>query len=605
MKTGWKNARLGDVADVQSGGTPLISNKKLWNGGVPWYSSGELNSTFTTDPERFVSVAGLENSNAKLFPVGSLLIGMYDTAAMKMSILDRAAAFNQAIAGVKPNDQIDIRFVFYALNSLKSELLEQRRGVRQKNLSLGKVRDFEIPFPPLEDQQRIVALLDEAFDGIATARACAEKNLQNARAIFETHLQSVFTHRGTGWFEKRLADVCAITSKLVDPRKPEFLDLTHVGAGNIESKTGAFVELKTAREEGLISGKFLFDETMVLYSKIRPYLMKVARPDFSGLCSADMYPLAPNPGETDKNYLFHLLLSKHFTDYAIEGSARAGMPKVNREHLFEFRVCLPSVSKQREIAAKLDALHEETQRLESLYQRKLTALNELKNSLLHQAFSGQLTSAKPTSVSVQAALQTTTPEFTANIISLAHARHERQKREKTFGHVKEQKLLHLVESIARIDLGRRPMKDAAGPNDFPHMRKAEEWAKAHHFFEMVKRDGGYDFKKLSAFDEHFSRARQALAPYLPQLESVIDLLVPMDTGEAEVFATVHAAWNNLLIDGLGVTDDAIVSAAREGWHADKLSIPKDRFRAAIALIRQKNLVPDGTAKYVGGQPRLI
>jgi len=129
---------------------------------------------------------------------------------------------------------------------------------------------------------------------------------------------------------------------------------------------------------------------MVLYSKIRPYLMKVARPDFSGLCSADMYPLAPLPNQITRDYLFHLLLSKHFTEYAIQGSARAGMPKVNREHLFEFRVWLPSIQKQNELAAKLDALHEETQRLESLYQRKLVALEALKKSLLHEAFSGQL-----------------------------------------------------------------------------------------------------------------------------------------------------------------------------------------------------------------------
>ena len=191
--------------------------------------------------------------------------------------------------------------------------------------------------------------------------------------------------------EKKLSEVCAITSTLVDPRKDKFLDMVHVGAGNIESQTGVFVELKTAREEGLISGKFLFDESMVLYSKIRPYLMKVARPDFNGLCSADMYPLAPLPNEITRDYLFHMLLSKHFTDYAIQGSARAGMPKVNREHLFEFKVWLPSVKKQKELAAKLDDLREETQRLESLYQRKLAALEELKKSLLHQAFDGQMT----------------------------------------------------------------------------------------------------------------------------------------------------------------------------------------------------------------------
>jgi len=84
------------------------------------------------------------------------------------------------------------------------------------------------------------------------------------------------------------------------------------------------------------------------------------------------------------------LLSKPFTDYAIQGSARAGMPKVNREQLFEFRVWLPDVKTQTKLAEELDALHEETQRLESLYQRKLAALDALKKSLLHQAFSGAL-----------------------------------------------------------------------------------------------------------------------------------------------------------------------------------------------------------------------
>jgi hypothetical protein len=210
--------------------------------------------------------------------------------------------------------------------------------------------------------------------------------------------------------------------------------------------------------------------------------------------------------------------------------------------------------------------------------------------------------ARPVLQSVPA---TTTPEFAANVIALAQVRHERQRREKTFGHVKEQKLLHLVESIGKIDLGRQPMRDAAGPNDFQHMLKAEEWAKAHHFFEMAKRGEGYEFRKLSAFEEYLSKARRALGPYLQQLERLIDLLVPMDTEEAEVFATVHAAWNNLLIDGAEVTDAAIISAAREGWHPDKLRIPAHKFQRAIGLIRQQGLVPDGTAKYVGGQQRLL
>jgi len=204
MKKGWQTKTLGEIADVQSGGTPLVSNKAFWNGNLPWYSSGELNDLYTSAPERHVSALGIESSNAKIFPEGSLLIGMYDTAALKMSILDRAGAFNQAIAGVRPNERIDLVFVLHAINAIRESVLGQRRGVRQKNLSLGKIREIPIPVPPLAEQQRIVGLLDEAFEGIATAKANAEKNLQNARALFESHLQSVFTQRGPGWRHDQL-----------------------------------------------------------------------------------------------------------------------------------------------------------------------------------------------------------------------------------------------------------------------------------------------------------------------------------------------------------------------------------------------------------------
>ena len=293
----------------------------------------------------------------------------------------------------RPDASLDKEWLYYFLSreTFRMEGAARMSGaVGHKRVSKEFIETYPIPVPSVSRQRRIVAILDQAFDAIATAKANAEKNLQNARSLFESHLQSVFTQRGEAQVKKKLADVCAITSTLVDPRKDEFLDLTHVGAGNIESKTGVFIELKTAREEGLISGKFPFDDSMVLYSKIRPYLMKVARPNFNGLCSADMYPLAPISNEITRDYLFHLLLSKPFTDYAIQGSARAGMPKVNREHLFEFRVWLPTVKKQKAIAAKLDAVHDETQHLASIYQRKLAALDELKQSLLHQAFSDQL-----------------------------------------------------------------------------------------------------------------------------------------------------------------------------------------------------------------------
>lgn len=394
MKNGWPTAKLGTVCEFRGGGTPSKGVARYWQGDIPWVSPKDVKSEVVSDSIDHITNEAVANSATSLIPKDSVLMVTRSgilARIVPLAITGRELAINQDLKALCPSSKLDARFLHHVLNARMDELLGMvSRGATVHRLMTDQIRSVAIPLPPLAEQRRIVGVLDEAFAGLATAKANAEKNLQNARALFESHLQSVFTHRGPGWVEKKLSDVCAITSSLVDPRKPDFIDLTHVGAGNIESLTGAFIDLKTARDEGLISGKFLFDDSMVLYSKIRPYLMKVARPDFAGLCSADMYPLAPLPDQANRDFLFHLLLTKRFTDYAVQGSARAGMPKVNREHLFEFKTWWPPVEAQAEIAAQLDALAAETQRLAALYERKLAALEELKKSLLHQAFSGNL-----------------------------------------------------------------------------------------------------------------------------------------------------------------------------------------------------------------------
>jgi type I restriction enzyme, S subunit len=398
MNGGWPTKPLADTCEVFADGD-WIESKDQSSVGIRLIQTGNVGDGIFKDrgeKARYISEGTFKRLRCTEIFEGDCLISRLPDPVGRSSILPDTGermitAVDCTIVRFKSKDQFPKFFNYFSQSLDYLKLVEaEATGTTRKRISRSKLGQIEIPVPPLQEQRRIVAILDQAFDGIATAKANAEKNLQNARSLFESHLQSVFTQRGEAQVKKKLADVCAITSTLVDPRKDEFLDLTHVGAGNIESKTGVFIELKTAREEGLISGKFPFDDSVVLYSKIRPYLMKVARPNFNGLCSADMYPLAPISNEITRDYLFHLLLSKPFTDYAIQGSARAGMPKVNREHLFEFRVWLPTVKKQKAIAAKLDAVHDETQHLAALYQRKLAALDELKQSLLHQAFTGQL-----------------------------------------------------------------------------------------------------------------------------------------------------------------------------------------------------------------------
>lgn len=387
---------LGDLFQIGSSKRVLKSQWKTE--GVPFYRGREItrlaadgyvdNELFISE-EHFVELAA-QSGVPRAGDIVITAIGTIGNAHIVREC-DRFYFKDASVLWMRRSSAVSSEYINLWLKSpLFFDQLDKGNGATVDTLTIQKLQSVRLSVPPLPEQERIVALLDEAFAGIAAARAHAEKNLQNARALFESQLQAVFSQQGEGAVEKALSEVCEISSALVDPRKDEFLDLLHVGGANIESKTGGLLELKTAREEGLISGKFIFDESMVLYSKIRPYLMKVARPDFRGLCSADIYPLSVKMGQVDRNYLFHLLLSPDFTHYANAGSARAGMPKVNRDHLFAYRCYYPTVEKQAALAASLDALHKETQRLESVYQRKLAALDELKQSLLNQAFSGNL-----------------------------------------------------------------------------------------------------------------------------------------------------------------------------------------------------------------------
>lgn len=535
--------------------------------------------------------------------------------------LSRTASVGYVVVTAKPmatsqdfvnwtcGEELAPEFLQYLLIAEGDGLLRFSSGAVHKTIYFPEVKAFHICVPSVAEQRRIVATLSEAFEGIATVKANAEKSMQNAHDLFESLRTQMLSAVGSDWVHVRLREVCDI-ARGGSPRPiNEFLTSDSSGVNWVKisdataSKKYIFSTVEKIRPAGISRSRLVQDGDFLLSNSMsfgRPYIMRTTG------CIHDGWLVLSNYKDTFHQDFLYLLLGSNFVyrqfDHLAAGST---VRNLNKDLAGSVLVPVPPLEAQIEIAAALDELSKEIDRLSEFYRKKSVALDELRKSLLQQAFIGQLPASQQTTLVLQPPSQITTFEFAANVIALAHARHERQKREKTFGHVKEQKVLHLVESIAKIDLGRQPMRDAAGPNDFQHMLRAEEWAKAHSFFDMVKRGEGYEFRKLSAFDERMSNARQVLEPWLPQLERVIDLVVPMDTEEAEVLATVHAAWNNLLIDGIEVSDDAIVSAAREDWHADKLKIPEHKFRSAIELIREKGIVPDGTAKYVGGQQSLI
>ena len=399
MREGWEKKTLGELCTViTKGTTPTSVGHSFIDEGINFVKIESISLDGKFLPHKFAHISeeahiALKRSQLQegdiLFSIAGAL---GRTALVTNEILP--ANTNQALSIIRLKDE-SIISKEYLLSALSTGFtLEQvekfKGGVAQLNLSLTQMKSFEIPISSLKEQKQIVTTLDKAFKQIDQVKANLEKNLNNAKELFQSKLNEVFSQRGEGWEEKSFNEICKITSKLIDPKEEEYQDLLHIGAGNIESEKGILNNLKTAKEENLISGKFLFDAEMVLYSKIRPYLMKVVKCDFVGLCSADIYPLVPEKKEITQSFLYYLLLSNNFTEYAIKGSARAGMPKVNRKHLFDYRCYLPNIEKQDELSKILDIIFEESLKLQTHYQQKLNNLEELKKSILQKAFKGEL-----------------------------------------------------------------------------------------------------------------------------------------------------------------------------------------------------------------------
>lgn len=284
---------------------------------------------------------------------------------------------------ILPKNGYNIRYIGYCLQSL--DLSKYKQGAAIPHIYFRDYGDRLVKVTEdINEQQHIVSRLDSTFAHIDTLKANAEKQLREARALFQKALSKAMEPK-EGWEEKKLGNVCEIKSILVDPKEFQYKQLLHVGGANIVSETGKLIDLKTAEEEGLTSGKFTFNDNDVLYNKIRPYLIKVSRPDFLGLCSADMYPLTPKNGMT-RDYLYYILVSHDFTDYAIKNSARAGMPKLNRQALFAYKCMIPPLSEQQYIVKRLDSLSSNLRKLEDIERKVIAECDALKQALLRKVF---------------------------------------------------------------------------------------------------------------------------------------------------------------------------------------------------------------------------
>ena len=257
---------------------------------------------------------------------------------------------------------------------MQQKLLAHSRGATVQHVNMKDIRALNIgSIPPLSVQKRIVSIIEEAFEGIATAKANAEKNLQNARAFFESYQQIVFTQRDEGWVEKSIGDCFKVRSGDFLPAK----DMVTTGEVNVYGGNGIAGrhDMKNLSGDNIIIGRVGAKCGNVRHIQGDLWLTDNAFYLSEFFCKFDF------------SFLARLLERKQLRSTANQAAQPVVSYTTIKNVMLEFPV---SEEEQNQIAQKLDSVATETQRLESIYQRKLTALDELKKSILHQAFSGQL-----------------------------------------------------------------------------------------------------------------------------------------------------------------------------------------------------------------------
>ena len=276
------------------------------------------------------------------------------------------------------SDDVDIKYLYYYL--LNRGLSDVITGSAQPQIVRQSLDKVIVEYPSLSKQKEIASNLNriEELISFRTSQLSKLDELVKSRFI---ELFGDLKANPYNWECKNLLDVADIDTVMVNDYE-KYADYPHIGIDSIEKNTGRLVGYRTIAEDGVISGKYLFTDKHIIYSKIRPNLNKVALPNFEGLCSADAYPILPKENVCLRVYLGYVMRSEFFLDYILPFSRRANMPKVNKEQLSGFVLPVPDIATQNQFATFV----EQTDKLKFEVKEALEKLETLKKSLMQQYF---------------------------------------------------------------------------------------------------------------------------------------------------------------------------------------------------------------------------
>ena len=392
----WPIKTIGETCELMTGGTPSKSRPEYFEGGdIKWLVSGDIHKQEIHDCDGRITEAGLQNSSAKYLPENSVMIALNGQGKTRGSVamLRTKATCNQSLVSINPRDKNILlpEFLYIYLHG-KYEYIREMTGDGgndRRGLNMPLIRSISIPLPPIEDQKRIVAILDQAFADIDKARALTEKNLKNARELFDSYLQQVFSQRGDGWAEKELGDLGKVSmcKRILKKQTTSKGDIPFYKIGTFGKSPDAFISNEIYQD---FKAKYSFpkkgDILISASGTIGRRVIYDGRPAY--FQDSNIVWIDNDESQVLNDYLYQF--------YGVcdwNPSKGATISRLYNDDLRAIKISFPSKGRQLQLVNEMVELDAQTQGLHALYEKKLGALDELKKSLLQKAFSGELTKA--------------------------------------------------------------------------------------------------------------------------------------------------------------------------------------------------------------------
>jgi type I restriction enzyme S subunit len=391
MNKAWPLATIGEVLQLQRRWLRLEPDQLYTEIGVRSFGKG----IFRKNP-----VTGLSLGNKRVLRIcpGDLVFNNVFAWEGAVGVASETEAgtigSHRFVTYTVKDNQADAHFVrlFFRTEAGLQVLRNVSPGSagRNRTLNLDHFARQQIPLPPFPEQQQIVAKVEELAVKAEEASAIQEKSSAEVSSLAPSAMNEIWCATRK-WSESPLGELVTTVAGQVMPTIEPYASLPHINGESMESGTGRLLPTyRSAKEDGVISGKYHFRPGSVLYSKIRPYLRKAVVVPFEGLCSADVYAFDTINPQVQPHFLKYALIAPDFTEYACRLSGRTRMPKLNQKQLFSYSMRFPPPPEQRRIVAYLDGLQAKVDAMKTMQAQSAAELDALLPSILDRAFKGEL-----------------------------------------------------------------------------------------------------------------------------------------------------------------------------------------------------------------------